>query len=283
MPDWDRVRVQTAAQQLRLASDPRRIRQGHGLRMGQGPGSSLEFHDYRQYVTGDDLRMIDWGVYARSDQLVLRRHRQEISPRIEVILDASASMQISEDKWSLAAGIAALLLELAVHDGARPLLWLCQDYARRGNPQHWQEDLHNVTANGQHGLRCQLSELNPGSERFLISDGLYPEGGDHLLRRLGAGSGRISLIQILTAAERSPSPDWGNVRLIDVEGGQRNIIVDEEACVAYRQRLARLQAAWQQALNGRGAGLITCDAELGLDGAIRVLLRSGILTPGAAS
>ena len=123
MPQWDRAQVHAAVQQLRLASDPRRIRHGHGLRMGQGPGASLEFHDYRNYVMGDDLRMIDWGVYARSDQLVLRRHRQEISPRVEIILDASASMGIDDRKWKLAAGLSALFMALTQNDGARAALW----------------------------------------------------------------------------------------------------------------------------------------------------------------
>ncbi len=282
MPDWDRARVQAAVKQLRLASDPRRIRHGHGLRMGNGPGASLEFHDYRNYVMGDDLRMIDWGVYARSDQLVLRRHRQEISPRIEVILDCSASMSVLQQKWELAAGITALLLELAIHDGAQPLLWLCGERAQRCTAQHWQTELQQCSSGGHFGLRHQMSELQPGSERFLISDGLYAEGGDQLVRKLGLGSGRISLIQVLTAEEREPSA-WGNVRLIDVEGGEKNLNIDEEACQAYKKRFARLQATWVQALNGRGAGVISCDAEFDLATSIRSLLQAGVVTPGAAT
>ncbi len=282
MPAWDEARVHAATKQLRLASDPRRIRHGHGLRMGQGPGSSLEFHDYRQYVMGDDLRMIDWGVYARSDQLVLRRHRQEISPRIEVILDASASMRLDEKKWSLAAGICALFLELAIHDGAQPILWICQDQAKRCTVKHWHSDLHQAQANGNLGLRCQLNNLHPGSERIIISDGLYPDAGNQFIRRIGAGSGRISFIQVLLESERNPNYN-GHVRLLDVEGGERNLLLDEQALAEYRSRFARLQAAWQQSLNGRGAGLIHCDAELDLSASIRDLLKAGIVTPGAGS
>ena len=282
MPSWDKAQVQATAKQLRLASDPRRIRHGHGLRMGQGPGSSLEFHDYRNYVMGDDLRMIDWGVYARSDQLVLRRHRQEISPRVEILLDASASMGIDERKWSLAAGISALLMSLTQNDGARASLWLCGEQLRLAQKVHWSNDLEMLQASGQFGLRHAMHDLQPGSERFIISDGLYAEGGRDLIKRLGVGAGRICLIQILTHEEREPDA-WGNVRIIDVEGGERHLIIDDAACSAYKQRLARLQAGWQEALSGRGAGLIQCDAEQDLQQASKVLLREGIVVPGAGA
>ena len=282
MPTWDQARVHAALKQLRIASDPRRIRHGHGLRMGNGPGASLEFHDYRNYVMGDDLRMIDWGVYARSDQLVLRRHRQEISPRIEIILDCSSSMAINEEKFSLAAGISALLMSLAQLDGAQPALWCCSEQAKLINPREWESELQLYQANGHIGLRHQLQDLHNGSERFIISDGLYPEGGHQIIRRLGIGAGRVCLIQILTGEEREPEP-WGHVRLVDVEGGERNLHVDEQACRAYQQRLARLQASWQDSLNGRGAGLIRCDADADLHTAIQVLLKAGVLMPGVAS
>src|SRR4051812_27231351 len=125
MPAWDEAQVADAARRVRLSVDPRRRRHGQGVRLGAGPGASLEFHDHRPYVAGDDPRHLDWGVYARSEQLVLRRHRQEVSPRVEVILDLSASMAATPAKCSLATAIAALVMTLAEADGARPTLWAC--------------------------------------------------------------------------------------------------------------------------------------------------------------
>ena len=48
--------------------------------MGRGPGSSLEFLDFRDYVPGDDLRHVDWRAYARTDSLKVRLFREEVSP-----------------------------------------------------------------------------------------------------------------------------------------------------------------------------------------------------------
>src|SRR6476646_437313 len=84
--------VQRAADtfQLGLPRTPSAGRAGELL--GRGTGSSLEFQEYREYVPGDDIRHLDWGAYARSDTLMVRLFREEISPRTEILLDASRSM-----------------------------------------------------------------------------------------------------------------------------------------------------------------------------------------------
>src|SRR5437762_4541999 len=55
-------------------------------------GFSVEFSDYRKYQPGDDLRRLDWRLYARSDRLCIRRYMQETNARFYVICDTSASM-----------------------------------------------------------------------------------------------------------------------------------------------------------------------------------------------
>ena len=72
---------------------PRRaLRGGAGAQLGPRAGESLEFHDYRDYTPGDDLRNLDWNVLARSDREVIKVRREEIAPIIEVVRDRSASM-----------------------------------------------------------------------------------------------------------------------------------------------------------------------------------------------
>ena len=63
-----------------------------GELLGRGTGSSLEFQEYREYVPGDDIRHVDWAAFARSDALMVRLYREEISPRTEILFDASTSM-----------------------------------------------------------------------------------------------------------------------------------------------------------------------------------------------
>ena len=64
-----------------------------GLHDSPFHGFSVEFSDYRNYQPGDDLRHLDWRLYARSDRLCLKRYMQETNLRFYVVCDTSASMQ----------------------------------------------------------------------------------------------------------------------------------------------------------------------------------------------
>lgn len=276
MPGWDEAAVATAAKRLRLVADPRRRRQGEGVRLGNGPGASLEFHDHRPYAPGDDLRHLDWSAYARSGQLMLRRQRKEVSPRVELLLDCSASMALSPAKAALATGLAALFATLAERDGGRPRLWALGAGTTLLCPG-WRPRLASTACAGQAGLMAApLPGLASGAERLLISDGLCPDGPAAVVRRLAGEAGSLALVQVLTRSELDPAVH-GAVRLVDVEGGEADVVADAALLAGYRQRLARLQDGWRQTLHGRGAGLLTVVVEDGLDGAIRGLVRGGLL------
>src|SRR5881628_3539229 len=64
-----------------------------GLHDSPFHGFSVEFSDYRNYQPGDDLRHLDWRLYARSDRLCIKRYMQETNVRFYVVCDTSASMQ----------------------------------------------------------------------------------------------------------------------------------------------------------------------------------------------
>lgn len=63
-----------------------------GLHNSPFHGFSVEFSDYRNYQAGDDLRNLDWRLYARSDRLCIKRYLQETNVRFYILCDASASM-----------------------------------------------------------------------------------------------------------------------------------------------------------------------------------------------
>src|SRR5579875_2469509 len=63
-----------------------------GLHRSPDFGSSQEFAEYRAYTPGDDLRHVDWNVYARTEKAYLKRYRGETNTALMVLLDASASM-----------------------------------------------------------------------------------------------------------------------------------------------------------------------------------------------
>ena len=83
-------------------------------------GFSVEFSDYRNYQPGDDLKHVDWRLFARSDRLCIKRYEQETNVRFYVICDTSASMSYRGDRaWGskldcaqiLAAGLTWFLLQ----------------------------------------------------------------------------------------------------------------------------------------------------------------------------
>src|SRR5260221_1054020 len=73
----------------------RYVMEGYLSGMHESPfhGFSVEFSDYRNYQPGDDLRHLDWRLFARSDRLCIKRYMQETNARFYVICDTSASME----------------------------------------------------------------------------------------------------------------------------------------------------------------------------------------------
>src|SRR5688500_12485814 len=92
------VRMKAVAGMARLP-----LRSGHwsgvaGSVLGQGTGNSIDFQDQRPYLAGDDPRHINWQAYARTGAYTMKLYRQEVTPRVDVLFDASASMFLTEAK-----------------------------------------------------------------------------------------------------------------------------------------------------------------------------------------
>jgi uncharacterized protein (DUF58 family) len=88
-----------------------------GLHRSPDFGFSQEFAEYRAYVPGDDLRHVDWNLFARTDRCYLKRYRGETNSQLTVLLDASNSMQYTSGppmKIDYARFIAATLLYMAI-------------------------------------------------------------------------------------------------------------------------------------------------------------------------
>ena len=197
-------------------------------------GTSLEFADYRRYAPGDDLRYLDWGIYARTDRLYVKIFREEVDLFAYVFIDASASMAFpSREQKFLPASHVALALSyviLANHDHVK--LHLLQDQ-RRASPfyrgRRRMEDCVNF-ATGAHvggaldlaaALSDHLQRLRRPGKAILISDFLMPaaayQQGFNLLRAFNLD---IAAIQVLTRQEVDPDFPAGSLALIDSESQQ---------------------------------------------------------------
>src|SRR5215472_3595834 len=87
-----------------------------GLHRSPDFGFSQEFAEYRAYTPGDDLRHVDWNVFARTEKAFLKRYRGETNSQLTILLDASRSMKFGSrgiEKLEYARFLAASLAYMA--------------------------------------------------------------------------------------------------------------------------------------------------------------------------
>ena len=228
-------RGRAAAQSLRLT-----LAHAGGQALGntpfEQPGDSLEFMDYREYEPGDDIRRIDWRAFARSDRLVVKRHLREVSPHVEIIIDASASMALPETpKADAALAVAAALHAGSVAAGRTVRITRFIDQplsvADVSTPFDRFPGFSSVAA---------LSSLHPasphGCTRILISDLMTTDQPASILRRLAQGAQAISIAHVLSQSDADP-PTAGNHRLTDAETNQEiEVEIDETVRRRYHER-----------------------------------------------
>lgn len=223
----------TRLERLELVS--RKIFRGRikGERRSKRKGQSVEFADFRNYVAGDDLRLIDWNLYARLDQLFLKMFLEEEDLHFHALVDASASMQFGDpSKWRVAAQLAASLGYIGLcradrvrvaalgPDGRRAPVMRGKAGFRRMT-QYLEsidvdDDRHNVSL--LDGVR-DFAMRNAGSGVVvLITDLLDKTGYESALRLLVGRRMDVFVLHVLAPEEIDP-PISGDRRLIDVEDG----------------------------------------------------------------
>lgn len=240
-----------------------------GELMGRGTGTSLEFQEYREYMPGDDIRHLDWAAYARSDALMVRLYREEISPRMEVLLDVSMSMTTGPEKSLLAGQLAAVFALLSGAIGGRPVIWLLGDERPprslfletlellEKEPFESHGSMEDLLADHQPPMRRQ-------SVRVVISDFLFPHDPESLVRSLAREASVLWLVQVLTGWEADPE-SGGGTRLIDVETGhETDLFLNRKVVSEYRQRLTHLQEELSLHCRRHHATFATLTAESGL-------------------
>ena len=103
-----------------------------GNRRSVQKGTSAEFSDFREYMPGDDLRRLDWNVYARSERMYIREYFEEKEAVVSVILDTSASMHYGKKgKAELAQDLCAVIAFPTLHHMDRLVLY---DSSQMGTP-----------------------------------------------------------------------------------------------------------------------------------------------------
>lgn len=200
---------------------------GLGLHRSHSRGAGLEFAQYRAYEPGDELRQIDWKLYARSDKFFVREAERESPVAIWVLMDASASMMqadIGRPDWrrfDAAKGLTACIAELALKQGDRMGWMALNDAGLRllppGSGLRQRDrlliDLMALEPGGGFILTDQLAPLweRIGAQDLviLLSD-CFDEGAVDLAAKLASAGREMLVIEMLTADERDFPFDGGH-------------------------------------------------------------------------
>jgi len=259
--------VRSRLRGLRLLPQRASGSRGIGMHASRSRGAGLEFAQYRAYEPGDELRQIDWKLYARSDRFFVRESERESPLTVWLLLDTTASMAQADQArrdWTrldAASALAACVAELALQQGdAFGLLAIGGEGVRlvpAGHGLRQRDRLHLQL----HALRAQgrwpaQERLAPVWERIaandlvvMIGDG-FDDDAIALAERLAKAGRDVVHLQLLTAEERD-FPFRDGHRFRDPETGEEllsdgaTVRADYLARFAEARRTldARLQAA----------------------------------------
>ncbi|MBR4863111.1 MAG: DUF58 domain-containing protein [Oscillospiraceae bacterium] len=217
-----------------------------GNRRSQSYGSSAEFADFREYAPGDDLRRIDWNLYARFEKLYLKLFVDERQLHHRIYIDSSASMDWGEpNKAHMALKLAAALGFLAVQSMDRVSFYslqentcrdLCRTVVGREAFYNAANTLNRVRFFGDSDVGAafaSLEDIGHGDGlSILISDFLTDSDWKSAVDKLLYHNREVCLIQVLSRDEIAPGFS-GKVLMLDSER------IDEDDERNFRSEITR--------------------------------------------
>jgi len=283
------VTARTVALLKDLELAARRIVEGSmlGRHRSRRAGAGLEFSQYRSYQPGDDLRRVDWKLYARSDRHFVREAESETSVVVRLVLDATGSMAHEEDgvsKFDYARFLAAALALLAHRQGdALGLSILRAGRVEAIHPRRDAPQLHRVL----HALeRATPAGRWPTWDRIERALALDPLPGLTLVigdlrerdreieaaaRHLTGARHEATLFEILGRQER----EFGYRGVVTIEDLETFERLDLDAAVVRETAIAGLAAersALRARLEHRGAVVVACPLDQPFEGPLRAYL-----------
>lgn len=276
-------------QRLELVS--RKVFRGRmkGERKSKRRGDSVEFADFRSYVAGDDLRLIDWNLYARLDQLFLKLFLEEEDLHVHVLVDASESMNFgAPTKLHLAKQLAAAIGYVGLCHGDRVRVAALGPLGRRAPVLRsrsglWQllNYLQPITSGHNLSLHESVRQFaleNSTGVVVLITDLMDKQGYESALRMLIGRRMDVVLIHVLAAEEWEP-PMRGDFRFVDAEDQDATeITLNEYALKRYRETVTAFVAEARQFCNRRSITYLSIRNDTPIDEVVtNYLMQRGVL------
>ncbi len=268
----------------RLSLITRRVRTGRtqGERRSTKRGNSVEFADYRNYTPGDDLRRLDWRLYARLERPFIKLFEEEEEQTVHLLLDASASMNWPEgdqtlNKWNFSRKLIAALGYIALSGGDRlTVSHLNQTQHQAWGPRRGRGHIHDLltrlsslSASGPTDLDSALRHVTLTRRRpgllFLITDFFSPSGYQRGLAALNSAGYEVNIMHLLSPDEINPALT-GDLRLQDIETGlAQDITIDPAMRRLYRRHFAAWQGAIEQHCFARDINYVLLNSDTSFD------------------
>lgn len=272
----------------RLELVSRKIFRGRmkGERRSNRKGQSVEFADYRNYVAGDDLRFLDWNLYARLDKLFLKLFLEEEDLHFYALIDTSASMDFGEPtKLQYAKQLAAALGFIGLVRSDRVKIETLATSHRQPSPTlRGRASVWRMTEylNGL-GVEANIS-LAEGVKNFairnsgkgiliLITDLMDKEGYEKALRFLMAQQMDVYVIHVLSPEELSPELQ-GDLQLVDCEDNDMaEVTVSRPLLDKYQRTLAAFVGGAKDFCTRRGMSYLMTSTATSVDTIVGNYLR----------
>lgn len=240
-----------------------------GTRKSTRYGASHDFSDYRMYEQGDDLRQVDWNIFARTQKHYIKRYLDEQELSASIYLDCTNSMASSPEKWKLAKTLAASFAYLGlsqddrisiidVHGEQAPYLY------RKGKGHLFQmmQYVEEIKAKESSLLFSEATlehVQRKSSVSIVISDLMEPiDSVIHTLKIIQANRQQIYLLQVLEEDELNPSFD-GDFMLIDSETNQEvNVTVSDFTRKNYKEKMQQRMEMLEGFCFERGISYLVC-------------------------
>ncbi|MCD0460009.1 DUF58 domain-containing protein [Roseiconus lacunae] len=256
-----------------------------GERRSKRKGQSVEFADFRNYVPGDDLRLIDWNLYARLDQLFLKLYQEEEDLHVYGLIDCSESMNFgTPTKLHVAKQMAAALGYIGLCRADRVSIQALGGQGRRapvlrGRTGLWQmlQYLESLQSGDNVSLLEGVKDFsirNTGTGVVvLLTDLMDKSGFEQALRLLIGRRMDVYIMHVLSPEEVDP-PIRGDRRLIDIEDGdQTEITVNAYVLDRYKQTLQSFLTSVKTFCSRRGIAYIPVLTDQPVDDVMTKYLR----------
>jgi uncharacterized protein (DUF58 family) len=267
-----------------------------GLHRSPFHGYSAEFSQYRHYRSGDDLKYVDWKLFARTDRLYTKQFRETTNLLAQIAVDTSASMDYAGSggvtKFEYARLLAAALAHLVSRQGDAVGLVTYADAIRqflpsRGGQVHLRAlllALGRATASGGTNTAAALARTIDLLKRrglLVVLSDLYDEDAQverAIMRAAHIGHETI-VFHVLTRDELS-LPFRGDVELEDPETGQRVMSNGAASAREYRAAYSAFLERWRERCSTHGVDYVRVFTDMPLDAALRGYLRRRALGAG---